>query len=368
MPTFFCEARKLFLYQKGIWTILVFLAVCGAFLVLGDSPADEAQSYYREQHGVYLETLRGPLTAEKEAFIEREAQALSDAGIAYNRLLERYYQGAVSEADFAAERARLRETLANAGGFDVLHAQYRYAYENPDNRYLMQTNGWAALLCRTNTDYLLTILLILLAVPVFCGEYKSEMQMIALSTRRGGHSYGVQKPLLLMAVSALLAAAVCVMRLVFVSAKYGLEDGGFPLQSVAAFGGSVKQLSLWQAFALLSLLKVFGALYFTAIVLFISVLVKKQALTALLACVLGFLPVLALGDTRQYALPLPSAFLNGAGFLRGSIFARSLSTGEEVCRFKEIGFPALALLLAAALLILAACLFEIRRRNRNLWT
>jgi len=368
VSTFFYEAKKLFLYQRGVWTILVFFAISAAFLVFGDSPADEAQLYYREQHGCYLETLRGPLTEEKEAFIIKEAQAISDAGIAYTRLLEGYYRGTVSEAEFSAEGARLRETLANSGGFDVIHAQYRYAYENRHNRYLMATNGWAALLYQSNADYLLTVALILLAVPVFCGEYKSEMQMIALCTRRGGYSYGVQKPLLLILVSGGLAAAVCAARLVFVYAKYGLENGDFPMQSLAAFGDAVKPLSLWQAFALASLLKIFGALYFAAIVLLVSVLVKKQALTALLSCVLGFFPALALSDAQQYALPLPAPFINGVGFLRGSVFTQSMVTGEDVCLFREIGFPALALRLAAALLILAVCLFEIRRRNRNNWT
>ena len=55
--------------------------------------------------------------------------------------------------------------MAGQRGYDVLYKQYLYARENQENRYLLDTNAWEALISDESLD--IGLLLAIICVVVF---------------------------------------------------------------------------------------------------------------------------------------------------------------------------------------------------------
>ena len=68
-----------------------------------------------------------------------------------------------------------------------------------------------------------------------------------------------------------LCGGLALIRFAFFGIKYGLPHGEYPVQSIASFGGSTKNISLLAAYLILTVLRCFGSVYLAALLLFTSV-------------------------------------------------------------------------------------------------
>lgn len=325
------EARKMFKRNRGVLIIALFLVAELAVLILGDAPVNAGAALYREQYLGELEKVEGPWTSEKAAFLENEA----------------------------------RDTARGGEGFDVLYKQYLYVNEGKENRYFLDANGWAGLLADRALDLPLVAAVILLAVPVYCGEAAGGMEPLALTSRNGRRLFARHKIVLTLTVAAALSLLSDLVRLVFFAVKYGLPHGGYPMQSVESLGSAVKTLPLWGAETLAVGLRLLGAMELAIIALAFSALCGQFALSAFLGTAVAVLPWIGLGRSVQYALPLPSSFITAVGFIQGSEYGVDAITGQSVAVFREVGWEKLALTAAGALLIGVTGVLFIRKRYQT---
>jgi hypothetical protein len=346
----------------------LYLAISLLSLAVWDFPENAAIESSKEEYMVYASMFQGKCDPETEQAIESEFQRIDSAELGLRKLYDDYYDGKMTKEALERESAELEASLANARGFGAFYSQYVYVRENPENRYFMYTNGWSGLLADDSSDILLVLLILLLVVPVFCYERESSMDELLKTMRRGSAYQAACKALLASAVMVCLCLISACLRLAFYGAKYGLPEGGFPLQSLPFFKSSQWNVSLSGAFALITSLKVLGALYFAAIILAVSALLKNYASSALSCASLVALPSLGLGASWiKYFLPLPLGLMSASGYLRGSEFERDMFTDEMVPVFKEV--PAsyfLSLLIASA--IIAAMLIALSAAlSKNQW-
>ena len=344
---------------------MLFCLLSIVFSIALQVPANLDQAAVPAQYEHYLELVHGPLTQGKESFLKETSAQITQAKIEYAQLLNLYYKKDITEDSFLAQSKELGLLLENEQGFDAIYTQYRYVYENPGNRYFIATNGWALLLSSNfASSFLLLIFLAVLSIPVFCSEYRCRMEQIALTTARGSDTYGGDKIRLMLLFSLF---AVCWQEgVTFLQALslYGLPDCTAPLQSVAAFASCTKALSLWQAYTLLFLCRLIGAILFSLLTLLAATWIKAFVPTIFTALVLAFLPPLALSEELQYHLPLPTSYLHAVSFLQGpSEFQNEL--GETVVTFHELSILGVAALLLLGVLLCILCFYEIRKGNRN---
>ena len=126
--------------------------------------------------------------------------------------------------------------------------------------------------------------------------------------------------------------------------------------------GTYKALTLTKAFLWMAASRWFGSLLFAALVLFLSVLIQKYAMTLIMSSALLLLPYYAIqNETVWCFLPGPLVFLRGA-----ERAADPLPRQESVL-FCEITGEVIILLTGAALFLLAAMLYVIFRRNSAAW-
>lgn len=366
MSVFTYELKKIMLFQKGLLYIIAFLLISTLWLVVTDTPQDSAMEQYRKEYEWYLEKVEGACTDEAAAFLEQEAAAIAEANSTRRDLLEQYYSGVITEELYEQKSAALDAITENENGFEVVYQQYLYVCENKDNHYFLQTNGWSGLFGNSTLDFPLFLVVLLLATAVFCSEYSCQMDSLILTSKEGLKS--TRYKLLIIVASVLsLCFLTALIRYAFFAIKYGLPCGDYPIQSIADFGTSMKELSLLEGYIAITALRCLGYVSFSVLLLLASVLVKKYALTVLLGAVTTLVPYIGLSATTLCRLPIPLAFMLGTDYLSGSIKASDLLTGEEIAVFQEVSGYELFVLIVVSVLISLLAVLWLLIRNKNRW-
>ena len=366
MSVFSYEWKKLMICQRGLCYILTALLVSTVWLAAADRPQNSAMEEYREEYEWYLERLDGACTEEKAAWLEQEAQAITEARNTRTQSQENYYSGRITAEQYERQIAEAGTVLAHEHGFEAVYRQYLYICENTGNRYFLNTNGWAGLFSAQTLDFPLFLVILILAATVFCSEYSCQMDAL-LRTAPQSRKSAKSKAIMTLCAVFVLCGGLALIRFVFFGMKYGLPHGGYPVQSIAGFGGSTKNISLLAAYLILTVLRCFGSVYLAALLLFTSVLVKKYALTVVIGVASTLIPYIGLSRQICYRLPLPLPFLLATGFLEGASSAEDSLTGEPIVIFSERSPQELLALLGLSAVCCALMVWWVLRQNTNCW-
>lgn len=342
MKVFSFEIKKILFYQKGIWFILILVALKIAGLTISTNGVDLSVEKYKKDYLFYLEQVKGQLTNETKNYLREESEKIAAAKIKLNNLYMDYYNSVLnnqvmSEAELDSLSRPYEKQIEREKGFQLIYDQYMYIRENPNNRYFLYTNGWNALLAHEQLDLPMFFLLLLLITPMFCHEYESQMDIILLSSKKGRMSLVVKKLLLAFDMVTILSILFSLLEYGYFHFKYGLTDGHYPIQSLGYFHSSLKNMSLMEAFVKVSIYKLFGYLCFCIIIMFVSICTKKTVLTLFLSTITILVPYFGLtARWIQYLLPLPLGFMIGNGFFRGDEMIDSTDRMDSKIIFRSI--------------------------------
>ncbi|WP_273322294.1 hypothetical protein [Vallitalea guaymasensis] len=367
MRIIFYEAKKLLIYQKGLFFIGLFFLINIAYLVIADKPYNTEMELFKNEYTYYMDKIDGKCTPKKIDFIENEAEKIMNANISSDKLYNDYYDGSITENVFNKQCVNFETILENEKGFDEIYNQYIYVRENENNRFFLYTNGWNALLTDDNLDLFLTILILILVTPVFCYEYDNKMDTLVLTSIKGKKNYSVHKIIFVFCIVAFLCITTFILKFIFYNQKYSLLNGNYPLQSLSYFGTGRKSISLIQTFFAISGLKLFGFLFFAILIMFISVIVKKYSLTVFICAAFILIPYFGFDLGLIYSFPLPLSFMLGVRFFKGYEYQIDFFTQEKVAIFKEISNMTLLIFLVSAICLCIIMLKVINKNNKNIW-
>lgn len=364
--TFLYELKKMMLVRKGLWMIVLFFLLNIITLFLTDAPENEQAEYHKADYTYYLKQVEGEYTSQKAEFLENKALSLEQSRQKRQMLYDAYYDGTLAENSFQQQLASLNLELGREQGFQILYDQYLYIHENPENRYFLPTNGWHGLLAGGILNFFLVALLLLLVTPVFCHEYSCQMELLLLTARQGRKCI-YEKLLLVLLVMTGIFIGYSALRYGFYAINYGLPHGEYPLQSIPYFGNSTKTISLQSAFLFLCAVQWFGCLFLCVIILFLSAITKKYALTVFLTTAAVILPYLGFSETTNYLLPAPLSYLLGSGFLKGSEFCTDFLTGELTAVFEEISISTFAVTWTISIFLCMIGILLLLHQHQNRW-
>ena len=366
MSGFMYEVKKIMLWQRGLFYIALVLLFGTVWLALSDNPVDIAMEQYKNEYEWYLEKVNGYCTEESSLYLEQEAERIAKAKERQNSLLENYYDGKISESEYKKESREIEKVLERQNGFEVIYQQYLYICENAGNRCFLQTNGWMGLLGKGTLNFILFLGILLLVTPVFCSEYSCQMDTLILTSREGRKS-SLYKLLIMIVVVLFLSLSISLIEYGFYRFKYGLPDGDYPIQSIRYFADSSKSISLLEGYVYIGLLQMFGGVFLTILLMFISVLAKRYAITLLIGAVSVIIPYIGLSKTCIYRLPLPLPFLLGTDFFAGNIVLSDALMGDDKIIFAEVDTATLLTLLFVSILLCTLAAVWILRCNSNRW-
>ena len=366
MRTILFELKKMMYYRKGFWYIVLFFAVSLLSLAVTAKPQNLDMEKYWDGYTYYLEQVAGQYSSEKATYIEKEAQNIAEASKLREELLDRYYDGELTLREFEQRFSELETVLQYQQGFEVLYDQYLYISENTENRFFLPTNGWNGLFEQNVFPFLLFLMILVLIVPVFCSEIGNQMDILICTTKEGKKAVFSQM-MLAGSVAVLLCFLDGIIRFVFFDLKYGLPYGDAPLQSLSYFGDYTGKVSLMDGYWNMVLLRCIGGFILAVFILFVSVLVRKYALTLLITASAVLLPYLALTSNQIHHFPHPLAFLMPLDFFKGTVISRDPMTGEEVTMFQEVSCTELYCMIIVLVCIVIGLLLWIRKRTANQW-
>lgn len=345
------EWKKLLLRRRGLLLIVVLLIAELAGTLMFTQPYDRVLEENRQIYDSYLSEVEGPLTPEKREALENEMERLNTAHWTLEQAKMEYYAGEITEEEYRAAFDRLYPDDKLYVGFTTLYSQYIYVRES-DNRFFLYTGGWEVLLTNQSPDYLFLLLLIILLTPVFSEEYACRMHEILLTQRKSAKYQVFSKITVALLLTLILTAILQFIDLVYCAVRFGLPNGSFTLQSVQSFGNTAKQLTLWQAFWLQFALKELGYLYAAIVILCLSVLLRKFALTLMASIAILPLPLLTVpAHDILLRVPGPWALTIGSIYLNGGS--------------RELDLSALTLLLLVVFVAIGIMLYVIHRKNTN---
>lgn len=345
------EWKKLLIGRKGWLLIMVLLLAELGAMMLFTKPYDSVLENNRAVYETYLAEVEGPLTEEKRSFLEAEMERLNSVHQELEQLKRDYYSGEVTEEVYRENFDRLAAEDAKYTGFSKLYSQYIFVRESADRSFLY-TGGWEVLLTDQQPDYLFLLVLIILLTPIFCEEYTCRMHEILLTQKQSAKYQVAAKAVVALSLTLALTVVFQLADLVYCAARFGLPNGTFILQSLRSFGSAAKHMTLWQAFWLQFALKAVGYLYAAMVILFLSVVLKKFALTLMAIIAILPLPLLTTGGADSFlAIPGPWALTIGSIYLNG---------GENELNWAQLG----SLLLMDATIVFVM-LYIIGRQNTN---
>lgn len=306
-------------------------------MVITDKPSNTETFLNKEQYNYYLNKVYGKITDKKEEYLIQEFNIISKANQELQKVYIDFNDNKITEEELYATLEENSNILKYEKGFQLVFEQYTYARENTENRFLMDTNGWAGLLANDKIDLFYIFLIIILTVPVICTEYESRMNEINITVRKGNKYIITTKFIVSFTIIILLSILNSIIDYMFYNIKYGLNHSDYPLQSLEFYSNSSSNLSLFSTYLLIILLQIMGYLCFGLSILFLSDMLKKYTLVSFFSAMIVILPYYVFNRSYvKYYLPGPIGFIIAKGYFRGNEFSgATMNTDKEVI-FKEI--------------------------------
>lgn len=329
------EMKKLYIKQFGL--ILTIILIIGEIIFVNFLyPKRQFSSETTELHFYeYMERFSGKLTSEKEAEILAEQERIVDARNRAKAIENRLYAGEYeSEDDFIAEYEENCLITERKEAFDLIFDQYSYALENPDDRYL--TVGDYSGMTADIPDVLLLALVIFLTGILFLNEESSGVITFVRISSNGKQKtlYGKLAAISVFIVSAQIFKTI--LELLVMISRGNIQELSYPIRTLEFFQTSPYNISILQGFLIISTLRLLGYLFIASLIILLSVTLKKALFTIFIPSAVCLLQQFAF-EPATPAYYLPTGFLRGVGYLRGSLTVTNY-LGDTIEIFKEIPF------------------------------
>ena len=210
------------------------------------------------------------------------------------------------------------------------------------------------------------ILVILMTATLFLNDESSNV-ITYIRICKNGRAKSLRAKLFSLFVMILAVQLFrTVAELLFMGVRGSFEELLFPLQSIEFFGTSEYSISIIDAFFIVSAARFLGYLFISALIILLSVTLKKPLFTVFIPCVVCLLQQFIFTPATP-AYYIPTGLLRGVGYFRGSDPESSSETSAfapVVKRFTAIPFKYSVLIaIITGIFIIAAIIIAKRYYN-----
>lgn len=364
------ELKKLMLRQKGLFFVLLIIAVKCVALCLDGYDSYYTIDIYESAYKSYIRQFEGRLNEEKQKAIQEEYNAVNHASMKLSSIKEELEAGKICTEDYKQLYREYYEKKQNSDIFTVIYAKYKYALSNTQFHYILDTRGWETLLSHDSEDFLLILFVIIMTAFIFSTEYECGMELILLTSRNGKYKTGWEKLLLNCFMAAGITVCFQQMKFSYLSITVGLPHASYPLQSLPFFENSSYHITLGEAYLIVTLLRILGAVFLSVGMSLLALFWHTKVSVLILGGAFMIVPAVALsGKDIMYYLPFPTGLLKATGYLWESKYSYSYNDNFEsvkVCTFHEIPKNYLLILIMVVIIfILAGMLLYMKCYSHN---
>lgn len=288
------ELRKLFSSRS-----VVFLLIIISLLKIGVSVQTYAPktTYQTTLYAEYMETLTGPNSQEKQAFIEEEYGEIQAILSRYEEMRAAFFAGTVDYTDYDAYLKEYHYATDRAALIEKLHSHAEYLNTLPEkgvtDGYFLYDVDWDRL-WEGSADLLLILCIVFLFSGVFSDEYGKDGIVPLIRTSKNGRAPVFKRKMLLSVCGATaLSLSFGVLDLCLILTRFQLPCADAPLLSFEFFKDSATTLAVAQFLALSAFLRMIFVLLISLLSTMMGALIKNKLYTLVSALGVIFLPKLA---------------------------------------------------------------------------
>lgn len=287
------ELKKIFVSSKLILLVILLLGAKVYFCFENDRQNDPYESeYYR-----LCTELGGRLTDEKSAYITVGLAQCEAILSRYEEMKAQVQNGLITSEEYNEYLQKLYTAEVRQSAFLRLEEQKRHIESLRDegkDAEIIYDSGWKTLF-GAGPDLYLYALILLLFAGIYTFEYKSGMDGLLPSVRKGGVALDRTKFLTAVTVTAALCLIFAITDISFITRQYPLESLSAPALSVIGIPMPMNiPLSLFAI--LFELKRMFGFVLLSVIVCFASKLLRKVYLIIPTVAALTLLPHMLIKD------------------------------------------------------------------------
>lgn len=309
------EIKKIF-FTYNNWVIFIAVVLSQVILCSISTPQYNFQTkQYNDRYHVYLSDFGGKITEKKQHNIIREQERIEDAEKDFLELFSKLYNGEIASDEYDLKLDSYKNLYEDKMAFQQILNQYDYAAEDPENRYIMDENGWYVILQDNNINFLLLFCIIYMVTQVFCPEYETEMYNILSCSKNGKKPLAFSKIFIGMIFTALFFLISEIIKVLSVWNEFGLYNNEYPLQSISYFYACPYDITIGQGFIIICTLKLLSFVVIGAITATISVIIKKSMPTFFISAIVTLSPYF-LFDIKKilYFIPYLGFMMSGYYF------------------------------------------------------
>jgi hypothetical protein len=304
----------------GAWMIFFFL-LYGIYMICFmenaydvNAKIENNKEIYRE----YSECVGGPLTEDSEKYLNEIFSERNRLDGEVDALIERLMAGKITEEDYYAffrENPHAETEYSTVA--EILESQYAYVKEEPLKRYIINYNGWTNYFENQIGSVIQLVMVLLVFIPMFCYEYDSRMYILQKMSAKGYHTIFCSK----MTAGGLVVIASAVIltteKLVLHHLRYGLEDQGYPIQSLPRFRDCPWSITIGQGILVDSAVFIVGSLFTAAFIAVLSFFSHRILNLTIVALSVIWIPYFLVSEEIRYAFPFFLSLLFPKGFVMG---------------------------------------------------
>ena len=281
------ELKKIFISSRLILLVILLLGAKVYFCIENDRQNDPYESeYYR-----LCTELGGRLTEEKSAYISSGLAECKAILSQYEEMKDQMQNGLITSEKYNEYIQKLYAAEVQQSAFLRLEEQKRHIESLRDkgtDAEIIYDSGWKTLF-GAGPDLYLYALVLLLFAGIYTFEYKSGMDGLLPSVRKGGAALDRTKFLTAATVTAALCLVFTMTDIIFVAKQYPLEGLSAPSLSVAGLPIPMNAPLLLYAI-LFEFKRMFGFVVLSVIVCFASKCLRKLYLIIPAVAALTLLP------------------------------------------------------------------------------
>lgn len=300
------QGRSTALFGHELWKLLV---ECGALSVLVllllvnlQEPRTISYDTNELHYKNYMEQLAGPLTEEKQAYIESEAMRFEGIHQQILKLRKDYATGELSETDLNTllpplERALMAEEILLNRVYPQMERILQVKVEGKEAHFVYEPGysylfGLNAQHSKAGAAALVVAGIILCFSNIFPIETSSGMLPILSVSKKGRAASAGCKLAICICITVIIFFIAQIPDYRYVLKNYGFPDLNAPLCSIEAFVGWNDTVSILEGLILFETLRLVAAVCVTTVVLLLGIWMKNQLITLSVSTGILLLPIL----------------------------------------------------------------------------
>ncbi|NGP60812.1 hypothetical protein FLT15_21520 [Paenibacillus thiaminolyticus] len=289
------EGYKLFISGKSILLLLL-----AGVIVYQQIDWDERRFDFDSiVYNRYLDQISGAINEDKLNFLQEERAKYDDLPRQFAYWYEQYTTGSIDFTVYNTEKLKLEEFAKQAKAFQYIEEQRDYLLRLQEDRGIMgsfvNVTSSDALFNRQQSDLrdglLYAVLLLAGLSPLFALDYRYGMMAILRSTHHGRGNLFLSKHAVAYLYSVFLLLLLQIPKFYNMLRHYPDIDWQAPVQSIEVLGHVEGSLSILQYVLLIGVFQIGGVLLLVHVILFLEVLIRKQAVLLLITTAIVIIPL-----------------------------------------------------------------------------